>query len=328
MTAKPPPPRSIPRGSSTHQLRPKLRHRGAANLLRWVLNFRGQRRVIGRGYLFDALGRVTPSVAVDTGGLRLHLNTADRIVSRWIFANGLWEPPTFERMTRELADRGLGSGLQGKLFLDIGANIGTASCHAVSAYGAALSWAFEPAPENIRFLRQNIVANGFEDRVQVHACALSDRDGSVTFELSNVNSGDHRVRTAAADGSTAMLGESRWSTTEVVARRLDGFVEDRTLDLDRVSLAWIDVQGHEGHVLGGALALLSSQVPIVCEYWPYGLRRAGGLERFGEQLAGRRSGFVDLNQPSGKVMPLSALRDLAATLGRPDEATDLLLLPA
>lgn len=327
MTAKPSPPRSIPQGSSTPHLRPRLRHRGPANFLRWVLNFRGQRRVINRGHLFDALGRVTPSVAVDTGGLRLHLNTADCMVSRGIFANGLSERPMFERMTQELAARGLGASLDGKLFLDIGANIGTASCHAVSAYGASLSWAFEPASENVWFLRQNIVANGLEDRVQVHACALSDQDGSVTFELSDVNSGDHRVRTAAAAGSPALLGESEWSTTEVAARRLDGFVEDGTLDLDRVSLAWLDVQGHEGHVLGGALALLSSQVPIVCEYWPYGLRRAGGLERFGEQLVGRRSGFVDLNRPAGKVMPLSALGGLADELGRPDEATDLLLLP-
>ncbi|MBA2461611.1 MAG: FkbM family methyltransferase [Actinobacteria bacterium] len=296
-------------------------------MLRWILNFRGQRRAIGRAYLFDALGRVTPAVAVDTEGLRLHLNTADRMVSRGIFANGLWERPMFERMTQELAARGLDAALDGKVFLDIGANIGTASCHAVSAYGAAQSWAFEPAPENVWFLRQNIVANGLEDRVRLHACALSDQDGSVALELSDVNAGDHRVRTAAADASTALLGESKWSTAEVVARRLDGFVEDGTLHLDRVSLAWIDVQGHEAHVLGGALALLSSQVPIVCEFWPYGLRRAGGFERFAEQLAGRRSGFVDLNRPTGEALPLSALGALAEDLGRPDEATDLLLLP-
>lgn len=294
--------------------------------MRWMLNFRGQRRAIGRGYLFDVLRRVTPSVAVDTDGLRLYLSTADRIVSRRIFASGLWERLAFERVMQELADRGLDAGLEGRLFLDIGANIGTASCHAVSAYGAALSLAFEPAPENLRSLRQNIIANELEDRVRVHACALSDQDGSVAFELSDVNSGDHRVRTAAAEGQPALLGESAWSKTEVAARRLDGFVADGTLELDRVGLAWIDVQGHEGHVLGGASALLDSQVPIVCEYWPYGLRRAGGFERFRDELVGRRSGFVDLDRPGG-AQPIAALDGLAQNLSRPDEATDLLLLP-
>lgn len=326
MTAKPSPRRSIRRGSGAQQLRPKLRHRGPANLLRWILNFRGQRRAIGRGYLFDALGRVTPSVAVDTGGLRLHLNTADHVVSRGIFANGLWERPMFERLTRELAVRGLSTSLDGKVFLDIGANIGTASCHAVTAYGAAESWAFEPAPENVQFLRQNIVANRLEDRVRVHACALSDHDGSVALELSDGNAGDHRVRTVAATSAPSLMGESRWRTTEVAARRLDGFVENGALDLDRVGLAWVDVQGHEGHVLGGALALLNSPVPVVCEFWPYGLRRAGGFERFCEQLTGRRSGFVDLGRQDGTTLPLSALGELADAR-RPDEATDLLLLP-
>jgi len=297
------------------------------NFLRWVLNYRGQRRAITRGYLFDTLRQVTPSVAIETDGLRLYLSTADRVVSRRIFASGLWEPMMFERVFRALAGHGLGAGLAGKVFLDIGANIGTASCHAVCAWGAAVSLAFEPAPQNLRFLRQNVVANGLEDRVRIHPCALSDRDGHVEFELSDLNSGDHRVRTATAEDRPALLGESNWTTMEVTSRRLDGYVEDGTVALDEAGLAWIDVQGHEGHVFGGAHKLLSSQVPIVCEYWPYALRRAGGFERFRDELAGRRSGFVDLTQPTSGARPIAALGSLAHTLRRPDESTDLLLLP-
>ena len=223
-------------------LRPKLRHARPANFLRWALNYRGQRRAIARGYLFDALQRVTPSVAIETDGLRLYLSTADRVVSRRIFAGGLWERPMFELVTRELADRGLGTGLAGKVFLDIGANIGTASAHAVNTHHAALALAFEPAPENLRFLRQNMVANELEDRVQIHACALSDTDGHVSFELSDVNSGDHRVRTKTAVDQPALLGESHWTTTRVRSRRLDSYVEDGTVALARVGLAWIDAR--------------------------------------------------------------------------------------
>jgi FkbM family methyltransferase len=307
--------------------RPKLRHRGPANLLRWALNYRGQRRAIARGYLFDTLHWVTPSVAIETDGLRLYLSTADRVVSRRIFASGMWERPMFELVMRELADRGRGGDLGGKLFLDIGANIGTASFHAITAHGAALALAFEPAPQNLRFLRQNIVANEFEDRVQIHACALSDVDGQVAFELSDVNSGDHRVRTTTAQDRPALLGESSWSTTGVASRRLDGYVEDGTLALDRVGLAWIDVQGHEGHVFGGARKLLSSEVPVVCEFWPYALRRAGGFERFQGELAGRRSSFVDLGDAAAGSQPIDCLEALAERLRRPDESTDLLLLP-
>jgi FkbM family methyltransferase len=309
------------------RLRPKLRHRAPANFLRWALNYRGQRRAIGRGYLFDALRFVTPSVAIETDGLRVYLSTADRVVSRRIFAGGLWERPMFELVMAELADRGLGAALDGKIFLDIGANIGTASCHAITGHRAALALAFEPAPQNLRFLRQNIVANELEGRVRIHACALSDRDGHVSFELSDVNSGDHRVRTATAGEQPALLGESSWSTTRVESRRLDSYVEDGTIALDRVGLAWIDVQGHEGHVFGGAGRLLSSQVPVVCEYWPYALRRAGGFERFRDELEGRRSNFVDLAKPAEGPQPISSLAALADNLARPDASTDLLLLP-
>jgi len=308
-------------------LRPKLRHRAPANFLRWAINYRGQRRAIARGYLFDTLHWVTPSVAIETDGLRLYLSTADRVVSRRIFASGLWERHTFDLVMRELADRGLGAGLDGKLFLDIGANIGTASFHAINAHGAALALAFEPAPQNLRFLRQNIVANELEDRVQIHACAISDVDGHVAFELSDVNAGDHRVRTTTAEAQPALLGESRWITTGVASRRLDGYVEDGTLALERVGLAWIDVQGHEGHVFGGAHRLLDSQVPVVCEYWPYALRRAGGFERFREELAGRRSSFVDLARPGAGARPIACLAAVAGELARPDESRDLLLLP-
>lgn len=313
--------------STSDQIPTRLRHSGPANLLRWALNFRGQRRAIGRGYLFDILGRVTPSVAIDTYGLRVYLNTADRVVSRDIFANGLWERAMFEQLQPMLADNGLGR-LEGSLFLDIGANIGTASCHAVSARGAAWSWAFEPAPQNVKFLRQNVMANNLEDQIKVHACALSDQDGSVKLELSDTNSGDHRVRTTAAQGAPEYLGEATRTTTEVPARRLDGFVEDGTLDLDRVGLAWIDVQGHEGHVLGGAGALLGSQVPVVCEYWPYGLRRADGLQRFQDQLADHRSAFIDLSRPDRGVQSMSTLAALTSELeGAVADHTDLLLLP-
>lgn len=308
-------------------LRPKLRHRGPANALRWALNYRGQRRAIARGYLFDTLRRVTPSVAVETDGLRLYLSTADRVLARRIFAGGLLERPMFDLVMRELSDRGLGSNLEGKLFLDIGANIGTASLHAINAHRAALALAFEPAPENLRYLRQNIVANDFEGRVQVHACALSDVDGHVEFELSDLNSGDHRVRTATAEDRPALLGESSWSTTRVASRRLDGYVEDGTIALARVGLAWIDVQGHEAHFFAGAEKLLSSEVPVVCEYWPYALRRAGGFERFRDELEGRRSSFVDLGRPTEGPRPIARLTALANSLGRPDESTDLLLLP-
>ena len=78
------------------------------------------------------------------------------------------------------------------------------------------------------------------------------------------------------------------------------------MNLDDVGLAWIDVQGHEGHVLAGAEALLDSEVPIVCEYWPEGLGSAEGLDRFHE-AASRRSQFLDLMKHDSVFRPVTEL---------------------
>lgn len=311
----------------TNVVRP-LRRSHPANALRWALNFRGQRSAIGRRYVFDALSRVTPSVAVDTDGLRLYVSTSDREVSRATFAGGAYERTLFSRVMDELRRVGMGAHLAGRGFLDVGANIGSATCLALRRYGAAEAWMFEPAPENLRLLRQNVLANGFEHQAHVHPIALSDDEGSVAFELSDLSWGDHRVRVEreSNDGPPDLQGETQRATVEVRARRLDSLVDEGSIDLTSLGLAWIDVQGHEGHVLAGAAGLLASAVPIVCEYWPYGLERAGGLERFHTLVLGSRSGFIDLATPQARVLPTAGLRDLP-TRYPGLTYTDLLLLP-
>ena len=79
-------------------------------------------------------------------------------------------------------------------------------------------------------------------------------------------------------------------------------------------------------MLAGADALLASDIPIVCEYWPYGLERSGGLERFHTLVAGSRSRFIDLATPGTTVLPTARIRDLRAQ--HPGLSyTDVLLLP-
>ncbi len=308
----------------------RIRHSHPANALRWALNFRGQRSAIGRRYVFDALRRVTPSVAVDTDGLRLYLSTSDREVSRQTFVfRATYERTLFSRVMDELTQPGMpGGGLEGRGFLDVGANIGSATCLAMRRYGAAEAWMFEPAQENVTLLRQNVLVNGFQHRVHVHALALSDHEGAVAFELSDTSWGDHRVRVerASNDGPPALLEETKRRTVEVDARRLDDLVDDGSIDLGALGLAWIDVQGHEGHVFAGASKLLASNVPIVCEYWPYGLERTDGLERFHTLVSGSRSGFIDLGAPDATVLPTTRLGSLRARYTQL-ASTDLLLLP-
>ena len=91
---------------------------------------------------------------------------------------------------------------------------------------------------------------------------------------------------------------------------------------------WLNVQGNEGHVLAGAERLLAGRVPVVIEVWPYGLTRAGGLELL--LAAVERHFRAVLELPGGeREIPASEFRALVARVGtRPQDMTDVLLLPA
>lgn len=273
--------------------------------------------------MFAALSHATPSVAVDADGLRLYVSTHDQGVSASVFASGIYESELFAQVTGEMARHDLPS-LAGRSFLDIGANIGTATCLALTRYGAARAWAFEPSPANVELLRLNVLANGLERRVVIAPHALSDESGTAPFEISATNWGDHRVRVAVGTPPYARNDEERRAVIQVTKQRFDDLVVEGTLDLNDIGLVWLDVQGHEAHVLRGADTLLATEIPIVCEYWPYGLERAGTLEEFPELVGRHRSEFIDLSAADARGQPISRIATLAARY--PRTFTNLLVL--
>lgn len=296
-----------------------------------VTNRRGQRRPISRDYLFRTTEWFTPSFTIESEGARFVLSTADKEISRILFIYGWYDRPLLETVHRLMpALTGRPFDLHGKAFLDVGANIGSATVEALAHFGASRSVAFEPDPDNFRFLQQNLAANGLLDVVDAHRIALSDRSGTVRFEHSPDNWGDHRVR--LDDARENRLGERARATTSVEATTLDDLVDRGIVDLSDVALAWIDVQAHEPNMLAGATALTGSDIPVVLEYWPYGLRDAGVLDWLDEVIASSYTHFVDtkgdLGDPKAALRPVSELSALHGPYAGPEQPTDLLLLPA
>lgn len=110
---------------------------------------------------------------------------------------------------------------------------------------------------------------------------------------------------------------------------LDSQVETGLIDVDRVGLVSIDTQGHEAHVLAGARRLRGANVPVMLEYWPCGLRAAGGHELLHEVVRDSFVRYVDLATPieEGRLVshPVADLRLLDERLGEIGWA-DILLL--
>jgi FkbM family methyltransferase len=240
---------------------------------------------------------------VESGGARYKLDPNDDVVARELFLQGAFSD-SMQKILGELERRPeIPFSLEDRVLLDIGANIGTTTIGLLTRFPSASAVVFEPAPRNFQLLRENIAENSMSDRVRPVQVALSDSDAEVRLELSDSNSGDHRVRMSGGEDTGDLYGEDAREVIEVPARRFDTLVTDRVIDLDQVGLVWMDAQGHEGHILSAAETLLRSPVPVVMEYWPYGLRRAGGIEMVHELVGRHYSYVVDLGPPYADLEP-------------------------
>lgn len=306
---------------------PARRH--VRNALEIATNAHGERTPIARDYLYRAVAPLTPSFEIASGDARFVLNTADMEISRILFTRREYDRPLLVAVHDLLTKlHGRPFTLAGATFMDIGANLGSATVEALVHFGAERGLAFEPDAVNFAFLQRNLAANGLLERVDAHRVALSDREGEVTFELAPENAGDHRVRLDAPLQNS--LGEAGRELVSVPATTLDALAGRGAVDLSRVGLAWIDVQGHEPNVLEGASALCESHVPIVIEYWPYGLRAAGALERFDDLVGRRFTHVLDTRRAGGDpergLLDAGALTSLHEVYRAPEQHTDLILL--
>jgi FkbM family methyltransferase len=292
-------------------------------------NRKGEREFVARDYVYRALSPLVSSLRIRSGDARFVLNTRDAEVSRILFVRREYDRPLLTVVHDVLGELdGPAFSLADRLFLDIGANLGSATVEALVHFGAAGGHAFEPDPTNFSFLLRNLSANALAGRVTAHPLALSDRTGSVAFELSPDNAGDHRDRLDAPRAGA--LGERERSVVEVEATTLDSLCASGAVEIERAGLAWIDVQGHEPNVLAGAERLTASGVPVVVEYSPYHLRASAGLERFDAIVGERYTHVLDTARVAegidAALRPVADLGEIRERLGAPDQHTDLILL--
>ncbi len=290
-------------------------------LARWRGTTSEQRR---RELFFRLAGRFTPAIAVDCGGVRYVVSTTDRVVGMSLFTRGRFDDHLSDvfAVLRELPG---GADNRRRTLIEVGANIGTTTIPALRGGFAARAVAIEPHPANVALLRQNLAANELSERARVLGVAISDRVGVADLAVSSDNGGGHWIASQHRDGDRQA---SATSTVAVATTTLDALIAKGELDLAEVVLVWIDAQGHEAHVLAGAERLLASDVPVLAEYWPHGLRGAGALERFEALVSRNYSDFVDLGRTKSLdgAEPASSIRDLRQRYAGPAGFSDLLLL--
>ncbi len=129
---------------------------------------------ICRDLFYHVAQAFTPAIMTPARqGTRFLVSTADRVVGREVFLTGDFDRAEAEKAFAVIEKAGFGD-FAGKTFVDIGANIGTATIGALSRFGFERAVSFEPDPNNFRIFSANVVLNGLQDRVTIHHSAMSD----------------------------------------------------------------------------------------------------------------------------------------------------------
>ncbi len=247
------------------------------------------------------------------------VSASDKIIGKRTYV----EQSPFEFEQLKLLVNMLGSDHKRKVFIDIGANIGTVCISALKRGLFERAIAIEPEPHNFSLLMANIHINKLANNIDAYNIAFGENDNeSLSFELSKYNFGDHRVRLNSATG---FFDESDREIIEVKSNKFDTTINATD---PQSTLIWIDTQGYEGYVLSGANNALSKQVPICLEFWPYGMTRTGCYEHLKNALTKNGYKFYfDFNDPSQKKeLSPKALDDLFKELKHPEAFTNLLVL--
>jgi len=206
----------------------------------------------------------------------LSFDSKDRTLGRALNVDREFESKMMKRTITLLVDNGDINPTNNRMVMDVGGYIGMSSIGFLNFDLFDKAIIFEPNPVSFSLIKKNIEQNNFSSQISAFNVALSNRSSELTMELSQKNFGDHRIRQPGEIKKGHYQEENR-KTINVRSVSFDEFIKEHDqIDFKNISMVWMDIQGHEGKFLQGAYDFLSSQkIPVVMEFWPYGILRSG-----------------------------------------------------
>jgi FkbM family methyltransferase len=165
-------------------------------------------------------------------------------INREIYKNKTYEP----HITREI----LNTSLDGKNFVDCGANIGYFTM--LACFLGAKVWSFEPNHRNIWFLLRNLEINNFVAEVYPYAVAHKEE-----IMIYNPIEGNGQIE--------PFTGRALGTGQEVIRT----VTLDKILEGVHVDVIKLDIEGAEWLALSGATELLKSRPVMFVEFSPGGI---------------------------------------------------------
>lgn len=230
-------------------------------MVRALPSFPGKGRLLRR-----LLGKRLDAIDADTrtrSGLTLRVPSLHEPIAFHLYCDGVYEPETIAAILAQLP--------QGRIFVDVGANIGAIALEIAARRPDARVIAIEASPAIVPYLRHNIDCNALTN-VDLMPIAASDRAGDIDFYLPP----------ATQFGMASAAPQFGVAPVRVPARPLDAILAD--LGITNVGVIKIDAEGAELDVIRGAHGLLTSvRAPaIIFEFVDWAearLHQAGDAQR-------------------------------------------------
>ena len=170
---------------------------------------------------------------LEADGLKFRIYPGENYDDRKMIAKGRLP----ERAEHKLLERHLGHG---KVFVDVGANIGSYTVFA-ARHGASVV-AVEANPQTAEKLTFNVAANGFDD-VTIRNTAVGPREDVLELWLEPSNCG---FATFVKDLTTGQWAGD-WTPVKVRVQPLTAVLDDA--GIRRIDILKLDVEGFEDRVL-------------------------------------------------------------------------------
>lgn len=221
-----------------------------------------------RGHLFQELARtlgVEQVVRVGSNGA-IEGSLRDEGLFRHYLRDGEWATESLEILRGFFKTHGAGT------FIDVGASIGL-TLIPMAAVGGLRCIGIEASPVQFGLLQRNLLRNNAASGVELHNVAVFETAGTISFEISETNHGDNRVRRNSAPVVPGRYGEETRRSVTVRAASIDDLISADSIK--RPLAIKMDIQGSEPAFFLGGAALVERTDLLLTEYWPYGMRRLG-----------------------------------------------------
>ena len=145
--------------------------------------------------------------------------------------------------------------IQGRVFVDVGANVGTTSVPIAIDWKPSKVLSIEPAPHTFDYLRCNVILNNVDHLITCIHAAVTNLTGHVELEITK-GSGDSRVR--IGESTPGDYGEQERQTVTVPGFTLDEILQNESIALAEIGVVWAGRAGARGtrHVVCARVARL------------------------------------------------------------------------